>query len=65
MAREITAADVEAAQAELATAKKSKDRVKRQQAMDKVAELRTAFRVQEEKAGRRVGLVGGDAVSEG
>jgi hypothetical protein len=65
MPREITAGDVEAAEAELASAKKGKDSGKRQAAMDRVAELRSAFRLQEEKAGRRVGLVGGDARAEG
>lgn len=65
MARQITIGDVDQAEAALAQAKKGKDPAKRQAAMDKLAEVRSAFRTQEEQAGRRVGMVGGDAVSEG
>lgn len=65
MAREITVAEVDQAEAELAAAKKSKDPARKQQAMDALAEVRSAFRLQEEKAGRRTGMVGGDATPEG
>jgi hypothetical protein len=65
MAREITVAEVDQAEAALAAAKKGKDVEKRQAAMDALAEVRSAFRLQEEQAGRRVGLVGGDATPEG
>ena len=57
MAREITASDVEAAEADLVAAKKGKDRGKRQAAAERLAELRSAFRAQEEVAGRRAGMV--------
>ena len=53
MAKQITVADVDQAEAALAEAKKGKDRAKRQAAMDRVAEVRSAFRRQEEAAGRR------------
>lgn len=64
MARKITVADVDQAEAALAEAKKGKDRERRQQAMNELAEVRSAFRRQEEEAGRRVGLVATDT-SEG
>lgn len=59
MARQITVADVDQAEAALA-AVKSRRSVKaseRQAAAEKLAELRSAFRAQEEAAGRRSGLV--------
>lgn len=65
MAREITVAEVDQAEAELAAAKKGKDRVKRQEAMDRVSELRLAWRAQEEAAGRRVGIAAVQTNPEG
>jgi hypothetical protein len=57
MAKKITVADVDQAEAALAEAKKGKDAARRQKAMDELASLRSAFRRQEEEAGRRVGIV--------
>lgn len=65
MAREITIAEVDQAEAALAAAKKGKDPERKQQAAESLQELRTAYRLQEEAAGRRTGLVGGDATPEG
>ena len=61
MAKKLTVADVDLAEAELAEAKKGKDAGRRQDAMNRVAEVRSAFRLQEEQAGRRVGLVATDS----
>lgn len=61
MAKKITLADVDQAEAELREAKKGKDRGRRQEAMNAMAELRSAWRRQEEEAGRRAGLVATDS----
>jgi hypothetical protein len=53
MARKVTIADVDQAEAELATAKKGKDAARKQAAMDALAEVRSAWRQQEVEAGRR------------
>lgn len=68
MARsQITVADVDQAEAALIEAKKrrSKDREGYKAQARETTELRQAFRRQEEAAGRRGGLVGGDARTEG
>jgi hypothetical protein len=57
MAKKVTVADVDQAEAALAEAKKGKDASRRQQAMEELAQVRSAWRRQEEEAGRRVGLV--------
>ena len=57
MAKLITAADVQAAEAALIAAKKGKDPKKRQTAMDECVKVRSAWRLQEEAAGRRSGLI--------
>lgn len=66
MAKQITADDVAQAEARLADAKGQKNQAKRQRAAEEVAELRSAFRAQEEAAGRRNAGngPGGDAVKE-
>ena len=72
---EITIAEVDQAEASLAEAKAayyaaggpSSDEETRASFRDKkreVVQLRQAWRVQEEAAGRRGGMVGGDAVKE-
>jgi hypothetical protein len=53
MASKVTIADVDQAEAELAAAKKGKDAARKQAAMDHVVEVRSAWREQEVKAGRR------------
>lgn len=73
MAREITIAEVDQAEAEfLALKKKAQAKSATNATRDEYkemarefAELRSAYRFQEEQAGRRVGLVGGDATPEG
>jgi hypothetical protein len=65
MARKVSIADVDQAEADLAAAKKGKDPARKQAAANALAEVRSAYRTQEEEAGRRSGLVGGDATSEG
>jgi len=57
MAREITVADVDQAEAALLAAKKDKDPQARQEAAERLASVRSAWRSQEQAAGRRAGLV--------
>lgn len=68
---EITVAEVDQAEAALAEAKakyhgsdKKDGKAEFQQAKRDVVQLRQQFRMQEEAAGRRTGMVGGDAVKE-
>lgn len=61
MAKHITTAQLDQAAAALRDAKDSGNEKKIASASDKLADLRMAFRSQEETAGRR-GIVGGDAV---
>ena len=63
MAKNISIADVDQAEAELVDAKKRKTTTADQLAEleEKVVEVRSAFRRQEQAAGRRAGIVGGDA----
>ena len=63
MAKEITVADVDQAEAELVAAKKNKKLSDEERAdiAQRVVDVRSAFRQQEVAAGRRAGLVGGDA----
>lgn len=65
MPKEITVAELDQAEAELAQAKKSKNVERRAEASQRLADLRSAWRIQEEAAGRRAGFVGGDAAKEG
>jgi signal transduction histidine kinase len=60
MPDQITAARVEALETALIAAKKSGSAAKRQQATEELAEIRMRFRLQEQEAGRRVGLVAVD-----
>lgn len=69
---QITEADVSAASEKLIAAKKTRGTAGKGKAFDaylkaadELAELRKRFRVQEEKAGNRVGFTGGDATEEG
>jgi hypothetical protein len=63
MAKNISIADVDQAEAELVAAKKNKKLSADELTAieEKVVEVRSAFRQQEVAAGRRTGLVGGDA----
>lgn len=54
---EITAEQVAAAEDNLAKVKKKKDPEAKREAMQALADLRAAYREQEEQAGRRTGLV--------
>jgi hypothetical protein len=65
---QVTAQQVAAAEATLVAAKKAKGSAKSgvkvdeyRAAADQLTSVRTAFRQQEEQAGRRVGFVSGDA----
>lgn len=61
---DVTAEQVDAADAALRVAKDAGDPVAAQNAAEALASIRSAWRRQEETAGRR-GMVGGDATSEG
>lgn len=61
MADEITADDVAAAEAQLVQIKESGDDEAKRAAMEAVADLRSQFRQQQQAAGTRAGLIGGDA----
>lgn len=58
---EISIADLDQAEAELRDAKESGDQEWKKTASENLASLRQAYRTQEEAAGRRGGIVGGDA----
>lgn len=69
---DITEAEVTAASEKLLAAKKSRGTAKTgakvdayQAAADELAKTRSAFRAQEESAGRRTGFVSGDAAQGG
>ena len=64
MAKQITVADVDQAEAAVVEAKKGKDAARRRETQDALAELRSAWRRQEEQAGRRAGLVAVDDSAE-
>lgn len=64
MPEEISKAQLEAAEKHLLEVKKTGDVEDKKAAMDAVSALRQAFRLQEEAAGRRSGMVGGDATTQ-
>jgi len=55
--KKITRGEVQAAEAKLAQAKDGKDPKKKAASMQEVADLRMAYRQQEEAAGNRSGLI--------
>lgn len=54
---DITADQIEAAEKELRAAKSKGSAAKRKEAASSLADLRQAYRAQEERAGRRIGVV--------
>lgn len=65
MADELTIADVDQAEARLADAKANLTGQEYRDVKREVVAIRSAWRQQEEAAGRRAGRVGGDAVETG